>query len=138
MILFPRKLMQTVIIAAVAALLADARPNLLRAQPAAQLSPDAELAEVQLPEPAVDAQPLALGRGAADLEQTLKRLGTTASVLVIVAHPDDEDGALMTYLSRGQGARVTVLTLTRGEGGQNAMSAESYDALGLIRTSELL
>ncbi len=74
----------------------------------------------------------------ADLEQTLKRLGTTASVLVIVAHPDDEDGALMTYLSRGLGVRVTLLTLTRGEGGQNAMSAESYDALGLIRTNELL
>ncbi len=77
-------------------------------------------------------------RGAADLEQTLKRLRTTASVLMIVAHPDDEDGALMTYLSRGLGARVTLLTLTRGEGGQNAMSAESYDALGLIRTNELL
>lgn len=137
MILFPRKLKQTVILAA-ATLLAGARPNLLCAQAAAQLSPDAELAQVALPEPAVDAQPLAMDRGAADLEQTLKRLGTTASVLIIVAHPDDEDGALMTYLARGQGVRVTVLTLTRGEGGQNAMSAESYDALGLIRTSELL
>ena len=77
-------------------------------------------------------------RGAADLEQTLKRLGTTASVLVIVAHPDDEDGALMTYLRAALGAQVTLLTLTRGEGGQNAISAESYDALGLIRTNELL
>ncbi len=34
--------------------------------------------------------------------------------------------------------RATLLTLTRGEGGQNAMSADSYDALGLIRTKELL
>ena len=82
--------------------------------------------------------PLPEDRGAADLEQTLKRLGTTASILFIVPHPDDEDGALMTYLSRGMGARVTLLTFTRGEGGQNAMSAESYDALGLIRTNELL
>ncbi len=57
---------------------------------------------------------------------------------MIVAHPDDEDGALLTYLSRGLGARCTLLTLTRGEGGQNAMSAESDDALGLIRTNELL
>ncbi len=63
---------------------------------------------------------------------------TTASVMMIVAHPDDEDGALLTYLSRGLGVRVTLLTLTRGEGGQNAMSADSYDALGLIRTNELL
>ncbi len=138
MILFPRKLKQTVIIAAAVALFAGAHPGVLYSQTTAQLSPDAELAEVPLPEPAVEAQPLAMDRGAADLEQTLKRLGTTASVLVIVAHPDDEDGALMTYLARGQGVRVTVLTLTRGEGGQNAMSAESYDALGLIRTSELL
>ena len=85
-----------------------------------------------------EALPLPEDRGAADLEQTIKRLGTTASVLFIVAHPDDEDGALMTYLSRGLGVRVTLLTLTRGEGGQNAMGAESYDALGLIRTNELL
>ena len=72
------------------------------------------------------------------LEQTLKRLGTTASVLMIVAHPDDEDGALLTYLSRGLGVRATLFTLTRGEGGQNVMSADSDDALGLIRTNELL
>ena len=58
--------------------------------------------------------------------------------MMIVAHPDDEDGALLTYLSRGMGVRCTLLTLTRGEGGQNAMSADSYDALGIIRTSELL
>lgn len=138
MILFPRKLKQTVVIAAAATVLSALPPGFLSAQVPAQLSTDAELAQVPLPEPAVDAVPLAIDRGAADLEQTLKRLGTTASVLIIVAHPDDEDGALMTYLARGQGARVTVLTLTRGEGGQNAMSAESYDALGLIRTSELL
>src|SRR6185437_10748378 len=97
-----------------------------------------ELDTVPLPEPSIYAMPLAEDRGEADLEQTLKRLGTTASMLYIVAHPDDEDGALMTYLSRGKGARVTLLTLTRGEGGQNAMSGETYDALGLMRTSELL
>ena len=57
---------------------------------------------------------------------------------MIVAHPDDEDGALLTYLSRGLGARTILYTLTRGEGGQNAMSAETYDALGVIRTQELL
>ena len=58
--------------------------------------------------------------------------------MAIVAHPDDEDGALLTYLSRGLGVRTSLLTLTRGEGGQNAMSAETYDALGVIRTQELL
>ncbi|MGC9222994.1 MAG: PIG-L family deacetylase [Terracidiphilus sp.] len=137
MILSSRTLHQAAAFAGLAAFLMGARPASLRAQQAAQLSPEAELAEVPLPEPSVEALPLAEDRGTADLEQTLKRLGTTASVLVIVAHPDDEDGALMTYLSRGLGARVTLLTLTRGEGGQNAMSAEADDALGLIRTNEL-
>lgn len=97
-----------------------------------------ELAQIPLPEPTANALLLPEDRGAADLEQSLKRLGTTARVLVIVAHPDDEDGALMTYLARDMGAQVTLLTLTRGEGGQNAISAASYDALGLIRTNELL
>jgi LmbE family N-acetylglucosaminyl deacetylase len=129
---------QSTAIPAIAALLLAALPASLSAQQPAQSSPDAELAQVPLPEPAVEALPIPEDRGAADLEQTLKRLGTTASVLIIVAHPDDEDGALMTYLSRGLGVRVTLLTLTRGEGGLNAMSAESYDALGLIRTNELL
>ena len=108
-------------------------------QPARQPVPVALTpASVPLTEPSAVAIPLPEDRGAAALEQSLKRLSTTASVMMIVAHPDDEDGALLTYLSRGMGARVTLLTLTRGEGGQNAMSADADDALGLIRTSELL
>jgi LmbE family N-acetylglucosaminyl deacetylase len=106
-------------------------------QPAAAANGN-ELAGIPLPEAAVIALPLAEDRGAAALEQSLRRLSTTASLMMIVAHPDDEDGALLTYLSRGLGVRCTLLTLTRGEGGQNAMSAETYDALGLIRTNELL
>ena len=95
-----------------------------------------------LPLPASEASetalPLPEDRGQAALEQALRKLGTTASLMMIVAHPDDEDGALLTYLSRELGVRCTLLTLTRGEGGQNAMGGESYDALGLIRTNELL
>lgn len=98
----------------------------------------AELNSVPLPQPSMYAQPLPEDRGQAELVRALKQLNTTASVLYIVAHPDDEDGALLTYLSRGQGARATLFTLTRGEGGQNAMSAAQDDALGLIRTEELL
>jgi LmbE family N-acetylglucosaminyl deacetylase len=97
-----------------------------------------DAARIPAAEPGAVALALPEDRGQAGTEQALKRLGTTASVLMIVAHPDDEDGALLTYLTRGMGARATLLTLTRGEGGQNAMSAESYDALGLLRTSELL
>src|ERR1700740_2397223 len=89
-------------------------------------------------EPSSIVLPLAENRGEAGVEQTLKRLGTTASLMMIVAHPDDEDGALLTYLSRRLGVRATLFTLTRGEGGQNAMSADTYDALGIVRTNELL
>jgi LmbE family N-acetylglucosaminyl deacetylase len=110
----------------------------LPAQQAAQPPVPAATPSSYPVEPSDIALPLPEDRGAAALEQSLRRLSTTASVLVIVAHPDDEDGAMLTYLSRGLGARCTLLTLTRGEGGQNAMSADSYDALGLIRTNELL
>ena len=85
-----------------------------------------------------DAQTLPADRGAAGLAQTLRKLNTWASLMFIVAHPDDEDGGMMAYESRGMGARTAIMSLTRGEGGQNAMSSESYDALGLIRTNELL
>ena len=128
---------QTSVTAALAGVLSvGAWPVCLGAQTAAQTA----VPRFDLPptEPSEIALPLPEDRGQADLEQTLKRLGTTASVLMIVAHPDDEDGALLTYLSRGVGARATLLTLTRGEGGQNAMTADTYDALGLIRTNELL
>ena len=82
--------------------------------------------------------PLPENRGAAALYESLKRLDTTASLMMIVAHPDDEDGGMLTYESRALGVRTALFTLTRGEGGQNAMSAADYDALGLIRTNELL
>jgi LmbE family N-acetylglucosaminyl deacetylase len=122
-------------LAAFIGLLGTAAPHLS----AQQSAPTGHaLASIPLPEPGEIALPLPEDRGAAALEQSLKRLSTTASVMMIVAHPDDEDGALLTYLSRGQGARVTLLTLNRGEGGQNAMSADADDALGLIRTNELL
>ena len=96
------------------------------------------LRDLPATDPSTIALPIPEDRGAAALEQSLKRLSTTASLIMIVAHPDDEDGTLLTYLSRGLGVRCTLLTLTRGEGGQNAMSADTYDALGLIRTNELL
>jgi LmbE family N-acetylglucosaminyl deacetylase len=88
--------------------------------------------------PAADAQPLSLDSGAAALWQSLQKLRTRASLLMVTAHPDDEDGAMLTYESRGQGASLTLLTLNRGEGGANVMSSDYFDALGLVRTEELL
>ena len=94
----------------------------MAAQQAGKTAAQNELAPRALTDPTSIAMPLPEDRGAAALEQSLRRLSTTASLMMIVAHPDDEDGALLTYLSRGLGVRCTLLTLTRGEGGQNAMS----------------
>lgn len=88
--------------------------------------------------PDVAAQPVSFDRGAAAVWQSLQKLHTRASVLMVTAHPDDEDGGMLTYESRGRGARVTLLTLNRGEGGANVMSPDYFDALGLVRTEELL
>ena len=76
--------------------------------------------------------------GAAGLVQALQRLQTTASVLHTGAHPDDEDSAFLARAARGDHARVGYLSLTRGEGGQNIIGPELFDALGVIRTEELL
>lgn len=88
--------------------------------------------------PRVDATSLPIDRGAAALHQLLKKLDTRASLIMIVAHPDDEDGGMLAYETRGQGARATLLQLNRGEGGQNVMSDDYWDRLGEVRTQELL
>jgi LmbE family N-acetylglucosaminyl deacetylase len=76
--------------------------------------------------------------GAADAWLKLQKLRTTASVMHTTAHPDDEHGGVLARLGRGEGARVSLLTLTRGESGDNALGPELFDALGLVRTEELL
>jgi LmbE family N-acetylglucosaminyl deacetylase len=77
-------------------------------------------------------------RGAMGLSQALNRLDVVASILHTGAHPDDENSALLAALSRGKGARVAYLSATRGDGGQNLLGTELFEALGVIRTEELL
>jgi LmbE family N-acetylglucosaminyl deacetylase len=89
-------------------------------------------------QPEVDATAIAPDRGAAGLSHLLRELQTRASLLMVTAHPDDEDGGMLAFETRGKGARAALLTLTRGEGGQNVMSGDFYDALGVVRTQELL
>jgi LmbE family N-acetylglucosaminyl deacetylase len=77
-------------------------------------------------------------QGAAGLRLMLRRLGTTARLMQTVAHPDDEDGGMLTLESRGRGASVLLMTLNRGEGGQNKVGSNLSDVLGVLRTLELL
>jgi LmbE family N-acetylglucosaminyl deacetylase len=86
----------------------------------------------------VASQKLTPDEGAAGTWQKLRKLQTTASAMHTTAHPDDEQGGVLATLSRGHGVRVSMLTLTRGESGDNAIGSELFDALGLIRTEELL
>jgi LmbE family N-acetylglucosaminyl deacetylase len=77
-------------------------------------------------------------QGAAGTWQKILKLGTTASAMHTTAHPDDEHGGMLALLSRRDGARVSLLTLNRGESGDNAIGPQLFDGLGLIRTEELL
>jgi len=83
-------------------------------------------------------QPLAPDRGSAALKLELLRLRTTARMLHTTAHPDDEDGGMLVLESRGRGVTTELLTLTRGEGGQNRLGSNLFDELGALRTLELL
>jgi LmbE family N-acetylglucosaminyl deacetylase len=76
--------------------------------------------------------------GTVALDHELRMLGHYKRVLMIGAHPDDEDTELLTVLVRGMGAEAAYLSLNRGEGGQNLIGPELGEALGLLRTEELL
>src|SRR5271166_6811615 len=69
----------------------------------------------QVPSPWVDTKPLPIDTGSAGLKEMLRRLHTTARLMHTVAHPDDEDGGMLTLESRGHGVSVLQLTLNRGE-----------------------
>jgi len=78
------------------------------------------------------------GPGLAETVEAIDGARITTRILYVTAHPDDESAAVLTYLARGLHADVALLSLTRGEGGQNALGPEQAPALGLIRTQELL
>ena len=83
-------------------------------------------------------QTVAAQQHAAELAELIRGLGVNTRVLVIGAHPDDEDTQLITWLARGRNVETAYLSLTRGDGGQNLIGNELGEALGVIRTEELL
>ena len=108
---------------------------MLTAPPAAgQSSPDRVLA---FPPP-ISGEILLSDQGALGAWHRINKLGTTASMLHVLAHPDDEHSGMLALSSRGWGARTSQLNLNRGEAGANAIGSELFDALGLIRTRELV
>ena len=77
-------------------------------------------------------------QGVAGLRLAMLRLSTTARLMQTVAHPDDEDGGMLTLESRGRGVGAVLMTLNRGEGGQNKIGSNLSDVLGVLRAEELL
>src|SRR5690349_9171544 len=78
------------------------------------------------------------GAGLPETIEAIDAARVTTRILYIDAHPDDESAAVLTYLARGLHADVALLSVTRGEGGQNDLGPEQAPQLGLIRTQELL
>ena len=118
---------------AVVATLAGAAAAAAQSDPAGR-APDRVLA---FPAP-VGEERLDADRGAMGAWHRIRKLATTASLLHVTAHPDDEHAGMLTLASRGWGARTALLSLNRGEAGANAIGPELFDALGLIRTRELV
>jgi LmbE family N-acetylglucosaminyl deacetylase len=77
-------------------------------------------------------------QGQVGLALMLRKLATVGTVMHATAHPDDENNGLLAMQSHGQGLRVIVATATRGNGGQNEIGPELFEALGVLRTEELL
>ncbi len=75
---------------------------------------------------------------AGNIYHEIARLRHLTSVLYVAAHPDDENTRLLAYLVNDQHIRTAYLSLTRGDGGQNLLGSEQSEALGLIRTHELI
>ena len=75
---------------------------------------------------------------AASILQELREFRTFGTVLIVAAHPDDEDRPLLAFLSKSCDFRTGYLSINRGDGGQNEIGPEFDAKLGVIRTQELL
>jgi hypothetical protein len=83
-------------------------------------------------------QPVAAVNGRPALELMLRKLDTVGNLTMTTAHPDDENNALLAYYGHTKGFRTSLVTATRGEGGQNEIGPELFEALAVLRTEELL
>lgn len=86
---------------------------------------------------AVSAEPAPPTDPARALPLLLRSLAESHRLLYVTAHPDDEDAGLLVKLRHVDGVETALLTLTRGEGGQNEIGTELFHALGVLRSREL-
>lgn len=77
-------------------------------------------------------------KGQVGLGLALRKLTTVGTFMHTTAHPDDENNGILALYARGHGMRVALLSATRGDGGQNEIGPELFDAIGVLRTEELL
>lgn len=82
--------------------------------------------------------PLAFDQGASGLGLALRQLPVEGSVLYVTAHPDDENNGVLVAFNRGRGLKTSLLTVTRGDGGQNEIGPELFQAIGILRGEELM
>src|ERR1700689_2088814 len=117
---------------------APAKPAAAKASSASPVpASPAELVDPRFAYSGVPAE-LAQDQGAAGLRLELLRLGTTARLMQVVAHPDDEDGGMLTLEARGRGVSTLLMTLNWGGEGQNKIGSNLSDVLGVLRAEELL
>jgi LmbE family N-acetylglucosaminyl deacetylase len=117
-------------------------PSKPQAQPGPKTQTQSSFAAIDADPPGLLYQgvpaPIPQDQGVAGLRLELLRLGTTARLMQVVAHPDDEDGGMLTLEARGHGVSTLLMTLNRGEGGQNKIGSNLSDVLGVLRAEELL
>lgn len=82
--------------------------------------------------------PLSFDQGASGLGLALRQLPVEGAVLYVTAHPDDENNGVLVALNRGRGLKTSLLTVTRGDGGQNEIGPELFQAIGILRGEELM
>src|SRR5678815_5836457 len=92
---------------------------------------------ITIPQAQMRVVPLDEEQGHVALGLALRHLSNVGIFMHTTAHPDDENNGLLVMLNRGQGVRTALATATRGNGGQNEIGPEIFEALGVLRTEEL-